>query len=169
MSNYSGDLTKLFEFYAKDIAKEDGTVEENASHVFQYKYDLHDSTTTLAYPYSSSGNAGVVFTTALKNTDDSDYGFVSFDAHVIKVGEDKYMRETIIFTDNGSNYLKASGFFQESGSSGFSSPGYAIFYAESASSSFAKIKRVKVVFNHDRTRDVYFYTTIKGELKDPSS
>ena len=167
MSNHTKNLSDVFKFIANHIADEDGTISEDSMPDFEFKYDLHDETTTLAYPYSSSGNAGVVFTTALKNTDDSNYGFVSFDANIIKVGEDSFMKETIVFTNGSSSFLKASGFYQDAGTHGFSAPGSAVFYVESTCSCFATIKRVKVVFNEDRTRNVYFYSNIKGAMLDP--
>lgn len=71
------------------------------------------------------------------------------------MGENSYMKKTIIFTNGSNSYLRASGLFQDGGTHGFSAPGSAIFYVEIAYFDFAKVKRVKIVFNEDRTRDVY--------------
>ena len=167
MSNYAGDLNQLFEFYAKDIAKEDGTLGEDSTPAYIYTYDVNDSSAVNTTTYTSGDNSGHVLTVPLKDSDDSSYGYISYTSDRIKIGSTEYLKETAIITNGTTSFLKASSFYEDSGSGGISGAGSAVFYVETTCSCFATIKRVKIIYNSDGTRSVRFYTNLKGDLLDP--
>ena len=167
--NYSGDLNTLFKFYAKDIAREDGTLDEDKTPAFIFNYNISDSATVNIASYTSGDNNGGILTCSLKNTDTTTYGFVNFVADRIKIGSTEYLRETAIFSNGSDEFITGSSFYEDGGSGLVSGAGSAVYYVEGTSHHYSTIKRIKIIFNSDQTRDVRFYTNPKGELTAPSS
>lgn len=167
--NYTGNLNSLFEFLGKDIARDDGSLSEDKTPASTWTYDTGAQTTVNTITYTSGSNNGGILTCVLKDSSAADYGFISFTSDRIAISGSEYLKETVVFTNGTNSFIKASAFYEDAGTGPVSAAGSAVYYVDSTCSCFAPIKRIKIIFNQNGTRDVRFYTNLKGDLDEPST
>lgn len=175
MSNYFGNLNKVFEFIMGFIGNAQGTLEQDKLPTHEFKYDLNDNLNKTTIRYTGEGgesvDSGAILTGPLRSSVDyeSVYGIISITADLITVDERWHLKETLsLNSSDGSTFLKASALYLQTGEGYVTvhGDGSVPFYVESTSSDFATIKRIKVIYSDDGVRTLRFYTNLKGAMLD---